>query len=343
MKSLTALYSASLMEAVRKLDENGHGFLAIVDANNKLIGILTDGDVRRGFLDEKTSLCDVINKDPLVMLQGSSKEKILCELRKSHKRHMPIVDVNRVLVDVFVLDNFDFSLKPNWVVIMAGGLGIRLGSLTRDIPKPMLDLGGKPILERVIELFKYFGYSKFMISVNYKSEIIKEYFGSGEEFGIEIKYIEESKKMGTIGSLGLIDINIEDPFFVVNGDVIASFDCDKLLASHVNSGATATMCVKENKIKIPYGVVDVGPDSRIMSLKEKPVKSYYINAGIYVMNPDALSLIKKDLYLDAPDLFNILLDKSEIVTSFLVEDYWMDLGVPGDYIDVAQKFNLMTE
>jgi len=230
VKNLLLSHDATFKDAIQLLDTNGNGFLAVVDEANVLIGILTDGDIRRAILDNKTDLLDIINKKPATMPEGSCSGNIRNQLKKSHKKHMPIVNDKGILKDVITLNQYEFNLKPNWVVIMAGGLGSRLGQLTKDIPKPMLQVGGKPILQRIIELFVSHGFTKFMLSVNYKSEIIKDFFADGKELGIEIKYLEETKRLGTGGALSLIDIQLDEPFFVTNGDIITSIDYEEMLS-----------------------------------------------------------------------------------------------------------------
>jgi len=334
--------TSTLKKAMKQLDENGYGFLAIVDKDNKLFGIVTDGDIRRGFLNGTNELMDIINKSPKTMSEGSERQDVLYELKKIHQKYMPLITQSGTLVDIVMMDDESFNVKPNWVVIMAGGLGARLGELTSEMPKPMLTLAGKPIIERIIELFKASGFTKFMISVNYKSEIIKNYFKDGKKFGIEVIYIEEKNRLGTAGALGLIDKRlIKDIFFVVNGDVISSLDYVKMLTFHNDNNADATMCIKENSFKIPYGVIKVDENDNILDIQEKPVNSYYVNTGIYTCNPSILRFIKENSFTNMTELFKTLHDEEKIIKTFLLEGHWSDVGVPSQYYKADEHFSFI--
>ena len=196
-----------------------------------------------------------------------------------------MVDDENNFIKIFTLDEIDFNLKPNWVVIMAGGLGTRLGELTKDTPKPMLKVGAKPMIEHIIDMFVSHGFTKYMLSVNYKAEVIKDYFGDGSKIGIEVKYLEEEKRLGTGGALSLIDIKLNEPFFVTNGDVLSSLDYEKLLAYHKEQNSTATMCIRKDSYQIPYSVIEVDEANNIKAMKDKPVKEFFIYTVIYVLNP----------------------------------------------------------
>lgn len=323
--------SADLEEALRLLDRGGVGFLPVVDEDGKLTGVITDGDVRRAFLDRRFELEYIINRKPVTMPSTSSRAEVLKELHRIHRRHMPLVNAEGVLQNVVVLNGFDAPSKSNWVVIMVGGLGSRLGELTKDLPKPMLEVGGKPLLERLVESFTDYGFRRFVFCVNYKSAVIESYFGDGSKWGIQVEYTKETKRMGTAGALGLIDFPIDEPFVVTNGDVLASINYEELLNYHVDSGSVATMCVKDRRIEIPYACVEVNENNEIIDLVEKPTKNLKINGGIYVLNPETLKVIDRDTFLDMPDLFIRLIGKGAKVSAFSHDEYWIDIGRPGDY------------
>lgn len=338
MKFLSLSHDATFKDAIQVLDRNGNGFLAIVDDSNLLLGILTDGDIRRAILDNKTELLEIINKQPVTMPEGTCRVYVKNQLKKSHKKHMPIVDSAGILKDVVTLNDDEFNLKPNWVVIMAGGLGTRLGALTKNVPKPMLQVGGKPMLQHIIELFVSHGFTKFMLSVNYKSEIIKEFFADGSKFGIEIVYLEETRRLGTGGALSLIDFELDEPFFVTNGDVITSIDYEDMLRYHKTNNSKATMGVRKSTHKIPYGVVESDELNNIVELREKPEFSYFINTGAYILEPEVISLIPVNEFYDLPTLFERLNKKGELIKSYEVSNYWIDMGQPEDYDLIRQKF-----
>ena len=327
------LYSASTTfeEAVRLLDQNGNGFLPIVDAENKLLGIITDGDLRRGVLNRTFDLNSIINKKPTVALNTESHVVIKKRLRELRRRHMPVVNENGELIEIVVLDEFDKIAHDNWVVIMAGGLGTRLGDLTKHIPKPMLEVGGKPMLLRIIDHFKSHGFAKFILCVNYKSEVIEKYFADGKQFGIEIRYTKENKRMGTAGALSLIDFNIDKPFFVVNGDVLTSVNFDDFLNFHTSQNADATMCIKRYSYEVPYACVEFDSSMNLKGLKEKPTYDYFINTGMYILSPDCLTHLNKDEYFDMPGLFELLIENKKITKTFTIDDYWLDIGMKDDF------------
>jgi len=325
-------------DAIKLLDLNGNGVLPVVDDNEKLLGLITDGDIRKAILNNNLDLEHIINKNPHKLHVDTSKNQIVNYLKKIHRRHIPLVDDENKFIRVFTLDEIDFNLKPNWVVIMAGGLGTRLGELTKDTPKPMLKVGTKPMIEHIIDMFVSHGFTKFMFSVNYKAEVIKEYFGDGSKFGIEVKYLEEKKRLGTGGALSLIDIELDEPFFVTNGDVLSSLDYEKLLACHKEQNAMATMCIRKDSYQIPYGVIEVDEANNIKAMKEKPVKEFFINTGIYVLNPQVLSYVPKDEFFDLPSLFDVLNIEGENTKSFEITDYWIDMGKPSDYEKIKEKY-----
>ena len=338
MNHLVLSDKATFKDAVKALDENGNGFLAIVDSNYVLKGILTDGDIRRALLDNKYDLDDVYNKSPVTMLSDSSRISVMNMLKKTHKKHMPLVDINGVLTEIVELNEEQFNVKPNWVVIMAGGLGTRLGDLTKNTPKPMLEIGDKPMLYHIIMLFVSHGFTKFMLSVNYRSDIIKNYFGNGEELGIEIKYLEENQRLGTGGALSLIDFKVEEPLFITNGDVLASVDYEHMLDYHIKNRSIATMGVRKRTYKIPYGVIEQDGKNNITAINEKPEYSYLINTATYILSPACLSYVPKNQFFDLPDLFGILQRAQLVTKSYEITDFWLDMGIPKDYEFIKNRF-----
>ncbi len=323
--------STTLEEAIRLLDMNGNGFLPVVDGSTRLVGIITDGDLRRGILNRKLDLQGIINKNPITEREGTSHVAIKKALRKLHRRHMPVVDETGRLVEVVVLDEFEFVAKENWVVIMAGGLGSRLGELTKNTPKPMLEVGGKPILQGIIEHFRSQGFGKFILCVNYKSEVIENYFGNGQHFGVEIRYTKESKRMGTAGALSLIDFEITEPFFVVNGDVLTAINFEDFLNFHQINKSLATMCIKKFGFDVPYACVEFNDQMDLVGLREKPSFNYFVNTGMYILDPAVLSYIPKEAFFDMPTLFEQLLEQKLTTKVFSISEYWLDVGKPEDF------------
>lgn len=226
--------------------------------------------------------------------------------------------------------------SDNLVVIMAGGLGSRLGELTRHIPKPMLRLGNQPVLEYLVRSFAQQGFNRFVFCVKYKSEVIRAYFGDGSGWKVHISYVEEPEDyLGTAGPLSLIYPRPKSPFIVVNGDIFTTLNFEKFFNSHVDSGAIATMGVQTYKQRIPFGVVE-SEGGRIVSLEEKPEKSYHINVGIYAFQPEIIDWIPYNQYLDTIGLFHNLLGNKLYTSSYLVDEFWMDIGHKRDYEDARK-------
>lgn len=317
---------SNLDDALRLLDSNGNGFLPVIDELGKLVGIITDGDIRRGILNKTLELDAVINRNPTTAKIGTSHVDIKKQLRTIHRRHMPVVDETGKLIEVVVLDEFEFISKDNLVVIMAGGLGSRLGELTKETPKPMLNVGGKSILQGIIEHFKSQGFCKFLLCLNYKAEVIEDYFKNGDWLGVDIKYTKEKKRLGTAGALSLIDFEINEPFFVVNGDVLTTINFEDFLNFHQVNKASATMCIKKISFDIPYACIEFNDKMDLKGVKEKPSLDYFINTGMYVLEPKLLKKIPKDDFFDMPQLFQQCIDEDLTTKVFTIEDYWLDLG-----------------
>jgi dTDP-glucose pyrophosphorylase len=332
MKWLNISKDNSFERAVELLDYNGAGFLPVVDDQNKLIGVITDGDLRRAILAKRTGeVRYIMNVDPITMPSETSHVIAKRELKRLHRRQMPLVNSEGILTDIVLLNDFDISPKDEWVVIMAGGLGSRLGELTRDIPKPMLPMGGRPMLENIIDNFKEFGFHKFILCVNYKAEIIENHFGNGNAFGIQVKYTHEKKRMGTAGPLSLIDFEISENLFVVNGDLITSLDFNDFLEFHLKHNSDATMCVKSYANEIPFACIDADYNNNLLQIVEKPSFNYHINAGMYIVTKELVEKVPKDTFYDMPTLFEEALNDGKSVKVFRMDDYWLDIGKPDDY------------
>lgn len=342
MKTLVYDSSLTFHTAIRELDKVGRGVLPVVDVENKLVGIITDGDVRRAVLANDLTLECIINKNPITKNETIDYQDAIKFLKHIKQRHLPIINDQMKFIKMISLDDRDFFQASNPVVIMAGGLGSRLGELTRDIPKPMLPVGNKPIMQNIIESFIDAGFSKFYVCVNYKSDVIKNFFKDGKELGIEISYVEEDKRLGTAGALGYLKSVINDTFFVINGDVLASLSLNELLSFHQDQKADVTMCTRQIKVKVPYGVVEVS-NNKVVTIKEKPFNSYSVNAGIYLLEPSVLSDIEKGEHLDMTTLLTNLLESKKRVSAFELEDSWVDVGLVEDYTRVDKAFSLRSQ
>lgn len=336
----------SILHAIEIIDAGTAKIALVVDQQGKLLGTVTDGDIRRGILKGislEEEIYHVMNPNPITVRQNERQEMILAIMKLKKIHHVPILDDQGKVVDLKIYDDLVTSKKrDNWVVLMAGGLGSRLRPLTNEIPKPLLTVGKQPILQTIIENFIEHGFYKFYLSVNYKAEMIKEYFGDGSRWGIEIRYINETKKLGTAGSLSLLPEKPQEPLIVMNGDLLTKVDFQQLLKSHQDYQSQATMCVREFEYQVPYGVVKVDKE-KLIDIEEKPVERYFVNAGIYVIEPDTLDLIPKDQFFDMPDLFKELIGLNCNIKVFPIREYWLDIGQMDDFNRANAEFMQMFE
>ena len=319
----------TLREALSRIDSSGAQLAIVIDSKGRLRGTLSDGDIRRALLrdvDLSITTAEIMNSKPIVADAACPRQEVLALMRSNVLHHIPLVDEDGVVLQVITLDELTGIVKhPNWVVLMAGGLGTRLLPLTEDCPKPMLHVGTKPILESILEGFVDQGFCNFYISVNYLAEAIMDYFGDGSRWGASIRYLHEDKRLGTAGALSLLPEAPQEPFFVMNGDLMTRTRFDSMLQFHIEHGVSATMAVREYELEIPYGVVQLN-GSRIQGIDEKPVQKFFVNAGIYLLSPDVLDQIPKREYLDMPILFDHLMSAGKSADAFLLREYWIDIG-----------------
>ncbi|SFV50847.1 D-glycero-D-manno-heptose 1-phosphate guanosyltransferase [hydrothermal vent metagenome] len=326
--------SSLILDVLKILNTTSMQVVLVLDENKKLLGTISDGDIRRALLDGKaldSSIQDIYFTHPTVANVNDTKEKILnlCTSKKIHQ--IPIVDNNNIVIGLESIDELiKKSAKPNKVVLMVGGLGTRLKPLTNTTPKPMLHVGGKPILQTIVETFASYGYSNIIMCVNYKSNIIQDYFGDGHVFGVNIEYILENKRMGTAGALSLLKKLPNESFFVMNGDILTNVNFEHLHKAHINASTSATMCTREYDIQVPYGVVNC-VDNRINSIVEKPIHKFSVSAGIYMLEPACIKLIPKDDFYDMPTLFDELISKGNGILPFPIDEYWLDIGRIEEY------------
>lgn len=334
--------NSTVKEALEIIDSGGKQIAIVLDIDNKLIGTITDGDIRRGLLRGLAlddSVESIIYRNPTVCSVNDSKEDILKIAVEKKIYQIPIVDTDGVLVGI---DEVDELLKPaehpNKVVLMVGGLGTRLRPLTDDRPKPLLSVGNKPLLETIIANFSKYGFKNIILSVNYKSEMIEDYFGDGSAFGVNIMFVHEDKRMGTAGALSLMKDELKEPFFVMNGDLLTDVNFEHMLEYHFKNNAVATMGVREYDFQVPYGVVNVD-DHIITSIEEKPVQKFFVSAGIYMLDSDVLSSIPDDTFYDMPTLFEKLIIDNQKTISFPIREYWLDIGRISDFEKANNEYH----
>lgn len=306
----------------------------VVDESQRLLGTVTDGDIRRGILRGVTTdapVREIMNNQPRTLTVDHPRENIANYMRHEKVRHLPVVDFAGRVVDLLTLDGLlGPSPQPYPVVVMAGGEGTRLRPLTEHTPKPMLDVGGQPILETIIRRCADAGFNEFYISVNYRAEVIKHHFGDGRSLGVDINYLDEMTPLGTAGPLGQLPPGVTTPVLVLNGDILTKMDPARLIEFHRDAGAVATMGVREYEFQIPYGVVDID-ENEISGLREKPVSRQFINAGIYVLGKAALDLLPRDAASDMPSLFGACRAAGLKTLAFPIREYWVDIGHIDDY------------
>ncbi|GGU69625.1 alcohol dehydrogenase [Pseudomonas laurentiana] len=320
---------ATLRDAIRCIDASGLQLALMLDKDQQLVGTLSDGDVRRailrGFsLDGPAS--EVMNASPITAHTTSLPAEQLKLMRRNVLHHLPLIDDQRKVVGLVTLDGIAGILeRPNWVVLMAGGLGERLRPLTENCPKPMLMIAGKPILECILESFIEQGFRNFFLSVNYLASVVRDHFGDGSKWGVNICYLQEHKRLGTAGALSLLPERPQDPILVMNGDLLTHARFDNLVQFHDEHDSLATMTVREYDFQVPYGVVRMD-GAAIESIDEKPVHRFFVNAGIYAISPAALDLIPPETFYDMPTLFEDLIKARKSTAAFPLREYWLDIG-----------------
>ena len=333
--------NSTIKDALQTINNGGLQIAIVVDENDTLVGTVTDGDIRRGLLnglDLNSSVSLVVHKSPSIASVGDTKESILkiALAKKLHK--IPLVDELGKLVGI---EDIEDIIKPvgktNRVILMVGGLGTRLRPLTQDTPKPMLKVGNKPILQTIVEKFAEYGFVNITMCVNFNASIIRDYFGDGKEFGVNIDYVLEEKRMGTAGALSLLKERPSEPFFVMNGDLLTNVNFEHIFNYHMLNKATATMCVREYDYEVPYGVVKMN-DNKIIEIAEKPVQKFFVSAGIYMLSPEILDLIPKNEFYDMPALFEKLIKLSKNVISFPIREYWLDIGRMEEYQRANEEY-----
>ena len=324
--------TASIKEALTVLDREALQIVIVVGQGSQLLGTLTDGDVRRALLRGEGldgQVITAMNIKPLVGLSTQSETAWKRTMLEHSIRHLPIVDENKCIVGLFY-DKKEVRKRLNPVVLMLGGLGTRLRPLTETIPKPMLSVGGKPILETIVTHIAEQGFVNFYFCINYLGEQIRSYFGDGSQWGIHIEYVEESERMGTAGALSLLPETPSLPFVVMNGDLLTKVDLTALIDFHINHQNITTACVREYAQQVPYGVVEIeGP--RVTQLVEKPVYRYFVNAGIYALSPEAMDKVPEAAFYDMPTLIEEVLAEKGNVGGFPITEYWMDIGQMPDF------------
>jgi dTDP-glucose pyrophosphorylase len=338
--------TATLGDAMRTMDRFGHEVAVLVDDDGGLAGIITDGDVRRAFLSGaglETAAKQVASPSPTVVPEGMGRAHVLDVMRAKHLDQIPIVNESGSVVGLHTLSAVvGIEPRPNAAVIMAGGRGVRLGALTRDTPKPLVAVAGRPILEWIVLNLVSSGVCDLFITVNYLASQIEEKLGDGSQLGARIRYIREDPKvpLGTAGSLALVRTEFlpEGPILVMNADLMVQFDAGELIDEHEQNGAVVTIATRRYRHEVPFGVVTRAPGGEVGSLAEKPELDVEVNAGIYVVSQKVLSLVPEGEASTMPGLIEACIAAGHEVGAWAMESDWIDVGSPRDLAKAKGQF-----
>lgn len=326
--------TASIRDAIAAIDRSPHKIALVVDDEQRLLGTVTDGDVRRALLagdTVDTPAADIMYRTPIVAPVGGPLDEAARQAEQRAIREVPLIDDDGRVVDIHtVTDNRPGDRLENPVVLMAGGLGLRLRPLTENAPKPLLAVGAKPLLETIVEQLLAQGFRRLYFAVRYKAEMVEAHFGDGSRWDAEFHYLREPEPLGTAGAVGLLPETPTQPIIVMNADLLTKVDLRHLLEFHAQSSVAATMAVRAYEFEIPYGVVST-EGFYITSIEEKPVQQFFVNAGIYALAPEVLERIAPGQHLDMPDLFESLIADGESAAAFAIREYWIDIGQMEDY------------
>ena len=339
---------STLQDVIINLNLNEMKIVVVVDTNKKLVGVICDGDIRRGLikgLNLNSTAKEITSLSPNFIYEDTKEHEINKLLFKYKINQLPVVNNDNILVGLFIKDHSFLSnekLKSNTVVIMAGGKGLRLKPFTSNIPKPLVKIGEKSILEHIISNVRKDGFINIIIAINHMGEMIEDIIGDGSHLNVNVSYLRENSFLGTAGALSLLEKGANDPIIVINGDILTEVNFFNLLEYHTDNKSDATMAVTEYELINPYGVVIIDGHN-ITGFKEKPTIKNYINAGIYVLSCHTLDLLKANEYCDMPDLFTKIRQSKLKTIAYAIHESWLDIGSPKDLLEANNKHDIKYE
>ena len=333
----------TIKKAIEVIDKEIYKIVLVANEAGILLGTVTDGDIRRAIISEfklSSFIVDIMQLNPISASIEDHYDSILSLMESNSILQIPIIDNDGVIVGLETLKSLVEENKfDNPVVLMAGGFGKRLQPLTYDTPKPLLKIGSKPILEIILESFIHAGFHNFYISTHYKPEMISNYFSDGSKWGVTIKYVHEEHPLGTGGALGLLPKDLIDlPILLMNGDLVTNINYNQLLNFHLEQDGVATMCIREFDYQIPYGVVK-SEECYLQSIDEKPIKKFFVNAGIYVIEPKIIKDIEPNLYIDMTTLLERQIETKRKVSTFPLHENWSDIGHHEDFERLNKEYD----
>jgi len=331
---------SSIRKVIERINTSRMQIALVTDGNRRLLGTATDGDVRRGLIEGislDAAVTEIMNHQPKTVSETDSRATKRALMDRHQINQVPITSASGIVIGLETLhDLLLHGHRNNQVLIVAGGFGKRLAPLTATLPKPMLQVGGKPILANLLDGMREQGLWRFNIAVHYMADVIEAYFGDGSRWNVEISYLHEEEPLGTAGALRLLRADPADgPVVMANGDLMTTLDYGRLLDFHNARSADVTVCVRKYDYQVPFGVVEIDPDGNLTGIAEKPVQDFYVNAGVYVLNQAQVMRVGKGP-LDMPALITREIEAGAVVASYPIHEYWMDLGVPAD-LEQAQK------
>jgi dTDP-glucose pyrophosphorylase len=327
---------ATVRQAIEGIDAGAIEIALVVSEGRRLVGTITDGDVRRALMADvglDDQIDQIVHRNPITAPVGSDPARLLKLMAERAVDQIPLMDGDVVADVAFIRDlvRGGHLEADNPVVLMAGGRGTRLRPLTEQTPKPMLSVGGRPLLERLLDQVREAGFSRVLMAVNYRADVIEEHFGDGSRFGVDIAYLREDRPLGSAGALRLAGSELDRPFVLMNADLLTNVNLGALMRFHQEEGNAVTVGVRLYMLELPYGVVEL-EGTRVTALSEKPKPKYYINAGVYAVDPSALALMPESTEsFDMTDVISLVLAHGGRVGAFAVREYWLDIGHLADY------------